>query len=278
MKPRTTVAISFCLALCITGCASVAPDIRPGAYSSLSLGQFVDSVARNVRCEMRDAVDFAIGSQGADFLDKWSAKVTMTVSAEESAKFNPGLSGADTFAASAVTGISVAVGAIFNRTATRKVEVTWFEVFRELRTADKDLLCPKSRNVAINGNLKIQETLLAGVYPATEAGSLFNEFKDGAGPLETIQNTITFTTEIGGSLTPTITFTNVVANPGGTTASAGREQMDQLLITMGPGQIEGTKRPYGRANVRPSPQVDIAHQSGRIGLEFQNFQQRRFFP
>lgn len=273
---RLVSAIS--VAVLVNGCVSVAPEIKPGAYSSLSLGQFVDTVARNVRCDIRDAVDYAIRRQGATFLTKWSAKITMTVSAEEEAKFNPGLSGAGSIANSLVTGIAVAVGATFSRNATRKIEVTWFEVFDDLLKSNADLLCRKARGVEIQGDLKIRETILSGVYPATEGSSLFNEFRDGAGPLETIQNTISFTTEIGGSITPTITFTNVVANPGGNTASADRKQMDQILITMGPGQIEATKRAFGRAVVRPSVQVDLAHQSGRIGLEFQNFQQRRFFP
>ncbi|WP_156649962.1 hypothetical protein [Methylobacterium sp. Leaf89] len=273
------LALIVFTAMSVSACGTRTPSIIQNPYSSYDLGQFVNRIALGVRCEIRDAVLFAIENREAEFLKRWSAKITMTVSAEEKTNLSPGIAAADTFVGSILTGISLNVGGIYNRSSTRKIEITWFEAFNDLAYSERFASCRKdSQNVALEGDLRIRETLLAGVYPAGNDGSFFNKFKDSAGPLDTIQNTISFSTDIGASATPTITFTNVTVNPGGTFATSNRDRMDQLLITMGPGQIEKIGRPFDKSAVRPSPQVDAAHQTGRIGLEFQSFQQRIFAP
>ncbi len=251
----------------LSGCGSVTPDILPNPSSEQRLGQFVNQTALHVRCELRDAVRLAFKNRDAKFLDKWSAKVTLTLSAEEKLNLAVGANVSTDFAASTLKSLSLGFGGSANQRATRKIDLTWYESFSEIRN-DLEGRCNDGHEPRIEGDLKLKETLFSGVIPASAEGAIFRGYTDDGGPIESIQNTITFDVELGASANPSFVLTNVTFNSGGPSVLASRDRLDQLLITMGPGYIEKSGRKISGLSVRPSREIIDAHNTGRINLGF----------
>jgi hypothetical protein len=246
------------------------PDIIFNPRSEYTLGQFVDQTARHIRCELRDAVRLAYINRDADFLDKWSAKVTLTLSADEKLNLSGSAGVGTDIADSTLKSFSLGFGGLLNQRATRKIDLTWYESFVEIRNEPVGN-CLDEPAPRIEGNLKLKETLFTGVFPATTRGALFRGYADDGGPVESIQNTVTFNVEVGGTANPSFILTNAASNTGGPSILATRERLDQLLITMGPGFIEKTGRKLARTVVRPSREIIDAHNTGRINLGFQTY-------
>lgn len=273
---RTLSSIFGVIALpFLTACGSVTPDIIQNPSSETQIGRFVNRTALHVRCELQYAIFLAIKNNDAYFLDKWSAKITLTLGVDEKLNLAAGANVSETFVGSTLKSLSLGFGGALNQRAVRKIEVTWYESFPELRAANMGE-CRDPPAPRIEGNLKLVETLFSGIFPATAEGAAFRGFADKAGPLESIQNTITFNIETGATANPSFVLKNVVFNQGGPSILANRDRSDQLLITMGPGYIEKTGRPLVKTVVRPSQEVIEAHNAGRIGLQFQTFLPQRF--
>ena len=274
-RALAATAIATCL-FAAPGCGSVTPSIVSDPSSENAVGVFINRTALHVRCELREAVWLAVKNRGALFLDKWSAKITMSVSADEKLNLGASANVTNSFAAGALKSLALGFGGSLNQRAIRKIEITWYESFPELINQEiKNCLDPPAPR--IHGDLKLKETLFSGIFPATAAGAAFRGFTDDAGPIESIQNSITFNVETGASANPSFVLTNVAFNSGGPSILGNRDRGDQLLITMGPGYIEKLNRPLAKTVVRPSRELVDAHNTGRIGLENQTFATTRFF-
>jgi hypothetical protein len=126
---------------------------------------------------------------------------------------------------------------------------------------DDDTPCQRTYDLPIEGDLQIYESICSGAKTVRIPGSVSQPFKTG-GPLDLIEHHVTF----GGNITPSWKFVNVTANTDGTFLSASRDRKDDLLITMGPSQIEDTKRELiARRAIGPSTAVANAHLAAQIG-------------
>lgn len=263
--------------LLLQACGSVTPDIIRNPESEYDVGQFVDDTAGHVRCELRAAVKNARVNRDARFLEIWSAKITMTLFVDERLNLAGGANVTDDISGAILKSLSLGFGASLNQNATRRIELSWYESFADLLQQEYKI-CGRNSNARISGDLKIAESLNAMIFPATSAGAAFRDFTDGKGPIDSIQNTITFDVAAGASANPSFVLSNATLNGGTTLISANRDRMDQLLITMGPGILEDTKRPYNKTVVvRPSRELIDAHNTGRFGLQIQTYSPRRFF-
>ncbi len=205
------------------------------------------------------------------WLDDWAAEVTLSMTINEKTLIGPVLGLTDTVFRSATQTVGLGLGGNFNQTATRVVSVTFYEIFAKLKQEIYPKDCEAPGAPRLEGSLRIEESLNAGLYPASLAGATSNPFI-GGGPLKEVSTTIAFDIDVGGSATPSFKFTHVSGNTSGAFLTADRDRKDQLLITMGPAVIPGSKRSLAVLNAAtPAPSVQAGHDIGRIGLEFQRF-------
>ena len=196
---------------------------------------------------------------------RWSAKTTLTLTIDEKSTLSPGL----TFPRDVFT---LALGGSLAGDATRVQTISWFFDFRDFYVPpakrngrDDDTPCQRTYDLPIEGDLQIYESVYSGAKTARIPGSVSQPFKTG-GPLDLIEHHVTFDVTFGGNITPSWKFVNVTANTDGTFFSASRDRKDDLLITMGPSQIEDTKRELiARRAVGPSTAVANAHLAAQIG-------------
>lgn len=257
------------LALSVAGCGYTVPAIEAGRTPSTETSErtatFVNAVAAHVKCELGKAVRRTAEDIGAYWLYGWSAKTTLTLTVDEKSTFNPGL----TFPRDVFT---LAIGGSVAGDATRVQTISWFFDFRDFyiqpakrNAGDDATACERTYNFPIEGDLQIYESVYSGAKTAKIPGSVSQPFKTG-GPLELIEHHVTFDVTFGGNITPSWKFVNVTANTEGTFLSASRDRKDDLLITMGPTQIEDTKRELvARGKAGPSTAVANAHLAAQIG-------------
>ena len=270
---RTVVQAVTAGLVCISlaACGSTVPDVIVNPRDENAIGVFVNDVAFHIRCELHNAVVHDLDHRNVPWLENWAAEVTLSMTINEKTLLNPGLGLTDTVFNSTTQTVGLALGGNFNQTATRVVSITFYEIFAKLKNEVYPKDCEPPDAPYFEGSLRIEESLNAGIYPASLAGATSNPFI-GGGPLKEVSTTITFDVDVGGNVTPSFKFIHVSGNSSGTFLTADRDRKDQLLITMGPAVIPGTKRTLANLNAAtPGPSVLAGHDIGRIGLEFQRF-------
>ena len=256
---RCLKAAVVLMAALSAGC-TVVPSLVPARDDQPFAGvDFVNSVATHVACELQNAYLDVRAIPGSEWIDSWSAEVTLTMTSVEKGSFHPGLLyGLGVAAVSGSAGLA--------EDATRASKMTWYIAFADLKrqagrdaaakSNDPEIALPKDGcqvrgRYPVQGSLKIAETLAAGVgTPGINKNVFFQGFKSG-GPLKVIEHDVTFTSTLSADINPRITLTRVTLNPGGDSLLSGsRARTDELLITMGPSEIEDSKRDL-RGNILP---------------------------
>ncbi len=268
---RYLARFAVCIAAVSLGaCGYTVPAIEAGRTPSTETAErtatFVNAVAAHVNCELGKAIRKTADDVGADWLYGWSAKTTLTLTIDEKSTISPGL----TFPREVFT---LGLGGSLAGDATRVQTISWFFDFRDFyirpdklhKNLDGDAPCRRSYDYPIEGDLQIYESVYSGVKAAKIPGTVSQPFKTG-GPLDIIEHHVTFDVTLSGNITPSWKFVNVTANADGTFLSGSRDRKDDLLITMGPTQIEDTKRELvARRAVGPSAAVADAHLAAQIG-------------
>ncbi|MGJ5134374.1 hypothetical protein [Bradyrhizobium oligotrophicum] len=219
-----------------------------------SYAKFVRAIANHVRCEVQRAValEYTPDNPNRAQLFDWAAKVALTVRAVDKGTANPGLSVFNT------SGLfTMAAGGQLETDGTREMTMTYFLPFNELlnngappkqkRQIDyesRELPCDNfvyenGVREPIAGNLGLHESFVAALN-AWDARNTLSERVKG-GPFDTITHHVTFVVIAGASGTPTWKFANVTANTTSPFLSATRTNTDELLITIGPGQLGSRK-------------------------------------
>ena len=267
-----------CLSILLGGCGSTLPSFDPQYVSPTNLGQFVNDIAAEIDCELGDAVIKASKQEHLEYLPTWSAIVTLNLTVDEKSAISPGLALTNilpgysrTFnngsksAGDQTIGIGLAASGAAD--ALRGVKVSYYldfaRYFDSRRLAAGYHCHPKSAH-PIEGTLGILEGLNAGLVIATLQDQRSEPFKTG-GPLQVIEYHVAFDATYTAGANPTLKLIDVVANPTTMLLSASRERKDDLLITMGPSQIQDAKRPLKDSFKSPSVAVLYSNLAGQIG-------------
>lgn len=272
MRCGLAIAAISC-AVIISACGSYIPAIDPTFDDNFKAAAFINSVVRNVRCQLGNAVLDSENGAGPSWLKNWSAEVTLSLNISEKTSLTPGVT-PTVLSPSAVTNFankttvttpqtfSFGLGAGYTGTAGRIVALTWSDKFSEFH--GQAINCDAGS--AIQGDLKLKEVLFATVFVGTVPGNMSKE-DDPNGPYQNVQDTISFEIDTNANATPTWKYVNVAANTTGTLISIDRDRKDQLLITMGPPGTPGGKK--SGASSFGANDVTTIHNIGRITLPIQ---------
>ncbi|WP_331293266.1 MULTISPECIES: hypothetical protein [Methylobacterium] len=245
---RAAATLSCCV--CLTACGSTLPiqDIRHP--DSNEFADFVQHVALHVRCELRRALKANIGKDQRliKMTQKWAAKIALNIKAIDEGAAGPNVIGMPN-----PSFLFTAAGS-YKADATREMTMTYFltvkELLEEQSPADDPDINPVTQLpnpcqsaddgfAPIGGDLGIAETMQAAFTSTYSVHSLSDVIKDG--PFDTISHHVNFTVVAGATATPTWKLMRVSANTTGTLLSANRTSYDDLLLTIGPTQLDKRK-------------------------------------
>jgi hypothetical protein len=245
----------------LTGCGMSVPPLEfgepSGTEAKITAAKLVRSIAGHVHCELRRALYDTIHDLGTEWLWDWSAQITLTLTVDEKSSLSPGLSLTKLLpgfvnrfpngtANSSPQSLGIGFGAGAGADANRVESVTVFLDFKDLRKEVAMLKerisipCALTGVYPIEGSLRIEEGLYAGVEAATSPGLVA---QGAPGPLSVITHHVTFDVNVTGNVTPTWHLVNVAANTSGSLISGTRDRKDELLITMGPTEIKPAGTP-----------------------------------
>jgi hypothetical protein len=247
-------ALITCALVLLGGCGAQLPVMRLNYADEERYSTFVRAIGDHVRCEVQRSValEYRPDDPKRAQLFDWAAKVALTVRALDKGTANPGVSVLNTAAT-----FTLAAGGQFETDGTREMTMTYFLPFNELlnngaRPKDKkridfvsqQLLCDSlvlenGVTEPIAGNLGLHASLQAALNAWDAQNTLSERIKGG--PFDTITHHVTFVVIAGGSVTPSLKFANVTANSSSPFVSGMRTNTDELLITIGPGQL-GTRK------------------------------------
>jgi hypothetical protein len=262
------------------GCGTVTPQLHVGDDSADANALFVQAVTTHVHCELRRAIFYTYNNikmhNDAEWLKEWSAKITLIMNVDEKTALNPGAtltSFFPNFQKTLWNGDVISDGRTFNlglgaglsANAVREQQITWFIVFSDVFNEKKfvETECETTNRLLIDGDLKINEALASGAFPASLERNMSDPFQKG-GRLQVIQHQVSFTITTSGSVSPRWNFVEVTANTGDPFFSINRNRKDSLLITMGPTEL-GSGRELKKKAVVPANVVETNHTAKLIG-------------
>jgi hypothetical protein len=236
-------------------------------------------------------------NQSGSTWNGWGSSASMQIQVEEQTQLNPGIGVTEPFhnayalaagpatypltpatlAAPTISAIpqsfNLGIGVIANANATRQ-ETMQFTFNNEmlLRHA-KEITKPGEEYKCYNdgflteSNLKIDDFIYDKATVAAP-GNLVDTGENWA-PYNTFQEIITFVITYGGGVTPTWKFTRVTANPNTPTVQIQRNEINTLVITLGPldtgkGKMPSPTQPWS-LNEQAAQAHNAATQASLIG-------------
>jgi hypothetical protein len=224
------------LAITLSACGVTVPNLPLQPFATQTdRTNFMQAVARNVRCELQDAVfnlyskNVPIDPQNRNlaWFDSWAAQLTLTLTADEkgglapSVNFLPITKAAEMF--------NVSLGASASSEATRTDKIGGFFLiadFKNLKVCD-----PNKRNQGpfiLQGDLGLSDWLTSAIIPI-DLGDLPQVQASNV-----LSHEIKFEIDTMAGVTPAWKFTRVTVNQTGTLLSGNRNRTQDLTITFGP--------------------------------------------
>lgn len=239
---RYCLPILCAISLTASGCGTYVPELDPLNTQPGNWANFINTVALNVKCQLRNAVLHEEAGVDAAWMRKWAAEVTLTLNITEKTGVAASATTSELFPSVVrkfVNGTSVTTpqsfvfgfGGGYTQTAGRIVAMTWYDDFKEFEGAPDT--CATVDGVRLDGDLKIEEIIFAAAWGGTNRGSM-SRMNNPNGPYQNVQQTVTFDIEASANATPTWHYVNVAVMPTGTLLNVDRDRKDQLLITLGP--------------------------------------------
>lgn len=226
-------AMPLGIALALGGCGMYVPEIQefPGDRAD---GQIlVNAIIRNVKCEVRDALDDLYRIQRRTFLDTWGVQVVLNLTMVETGALNPTVSWMPPSPADAV--FTLAAGGTLSSQATRTDKLSLYYTVAELRRLGRCI--PEARPPGpflLQSDLKLNEWLVDTVTVQNTGGGVFSQDPKGPFGTSVLQHEVKFDVVTSASATPSWVLRRVTVNPTGTFLSLGRERTHDLTITLGP--------------------------------------------
>ena len=270
-------AMSFAIVHCLllAGCGTYVPDIQEFPGDSADGQRLVAAIVRNVKCEVRDALDDLYRIQPHPFLDAWGVQVTLNLTMIEKSTLNP--TGLWTPVSPLTSVFTLGAGATLSSEATRTEKLSAYYTVRELRRLGRCVAEARGGGpFLMQGNLKLNEWLVNAVTVANTGGADFaaagTAFKDGV-----LSHEVKFDVVTSGDVTPGWTLVTGSINPTGTFLTASRDRSHDLVITFGPTD-EPPKSGPNKGKPRPSRIAADAALASDIGVSVGNSIKRAFRP
>jgi hypothetical protein len=248
--------------LVIGGCGLSVPEIQEIPGDTADGHKLVQEIARNITCELGDAVHAVYRHNKTTFLDNWGVQMTLTLTVEETGTLGPNANWLPPSPANAIFNLNV--GASASTDATRTDIINLYYAVSQLR---KGQTCNPRENgpFLLESDLKLKEWLFDALN-IDEDGTAYQDVVNS--PQNVISHEVKFEIMTGGSASPGWVLSRVQVNQTGTLASVNRDRIHDLLITFGP---PASSVPGAMAMVSGLSQPALnAHFASQIGLAISN--------
>lgn len=242
----------------LTGCGTLVPDLHE-PLDGLNGVNLVPNIVQSVHCEIRNAVDFVLGSderqaksrnrgvRHANWLRKWGVQIVLSLTVKEKTSLEPSIVGMPPSPASAL--FTIAGAGEFSSEATRIDKLSYFYAVPELARQGP---CPEGAVDRSGSSLLMQSDLkLAGwlndqVVVSQSGPVRFPDSPAGIFKQNVLSHNVRFQVVTSGALTPSWKLVRATINPSGPFLTASRDRTHDLLVTFGPldpSQPNGLSRP-----------------------------------
>jgi hypothetical protein len=278
----STRCLIVAVASALTGCGTLVPEIEELWGSPADVSIKVNAIVGQVQCELREAVLYLLAEDERvaqlnprlpngkldlklQWLKKWSAQVTLTLTIIESTALNPGATlntplnnGNIRYGSTTITvpqSYSFGIGGTLSSAATRIDTITDIYNLNDFATGKPTpgRTCVPAKHA--NGDLFVQSDLklkqwlseaVLGLY--TETLEKFPTKPDTSVKNGFLSHDIKFEIISSGNLTPTWKLVRVSTNNGNLPLfSTSRDRTQDLAITMGPTAPQGLSVPAQNA-------------------------------
>ena len=221
------------LATTLSACGVTVPDLPLQPFATeAERANFVEAVARNVRCELQDAIinlyskDARIDKQNRNlaWFDSWAAQLTLTLTSDEKGSLAPSVNFLPITIPAEMFNINL--GASASSEATRTDKIGGFYLISDFKHLN---VCNRKHGPFIlQGDLGLRDWLISAIIPI------------GLGDMPQAQTNnvlsheIKFEIDTMAGVTPAWKFTRVTVNQTGTLLSGNRNRTQDLTITFGP--------------------------------------------
>jgi len=235
------------------GCGLTVPKMQVLAPASDEKFDEND-IVNQIKCELHKGLQETLAQYGQngpyygnsiDWIRKWGAKVTLTLTVDEKGGLNPGLTFFAPMANRVFTfnsggpvtraqNFTLGLGLQASADATRKEAIGFTYSFADL-LAENPIRgkCDNENGILIHSDLKIGEFIENKAFVAKVPGSVTTA-KAGESPYSTFSYEATFVVIFGGSVTPTWNLARLSANVASPFLNAVRTKTQDVIITLGP--------------------------------------------
>jgi hypothetical protein len=213
------------------------------------------------------------------WLDRWAAQTTLTLTVDEKTTLSPGVTynkvlsnAVAVFPNGNVTtgqSFNLGIGATASSDGTQKATIAWetdfkkitskkslaqarivrdklYQTARDANTSEIPSICTNQNGILIEGDLRLRDWLYMALRPAFVKGGVIGDYADAlkdearTSKKDVLQDQITFAVQYSGNVTPSWKLMQVSANSTGSLFGAQRSRTEDLLITLGPSNGDGT--------------------------------------
>lgn len=243
-------------AISLVGCTGLfTPNLQEAYHKDPDFEKIDEShVVGEIQCELEKAVYNAVNDphfppgpntgNSVDWMRKWGAKVTFTLTVDEKGGLNPGVTfftpfenSVKKFSSGSVTtaqSFSFGLGLQASSDATRTETISYTYAFADLlkQKSITNITCPYEDGVTIHSDLKINDFVKNKVYLARLPGLL--GITTPSSPYTAFSDQISFVVIYGGNINPVWKFVNISGNSSSSPlASSTRTKTQNVLITLG---------------------------------------------
>jgi hypothetical protein len=287
----------------LSSCGTYVPDLQGGLIPNKEAeAVLVSNLVQHVECEViagvqevllndedNGAVQRSYGlpeKRNLDWLRKWAAQITLTLTVEEKTSLNPSATfnklfpTAQTFPNSALPVKTEQIGSLvlagaYSSDATRKDTLSLYLDFstfsnekalilaRQARDRGNWPPCDSASGVFMSGDLKFKNWLQQSTLLANVKGGIGGDYaqslsqEESASKKDVLSHEVTFVIIYGANATPSWKFVNISANQGSLPfVSAQRTNTQDVIITLGPAQ--GDTLSLAASNTILASQIGIA--------------------
>jgi len=258
----------------------------------------VQALVKHIHCEVERAVkhlikrdiDLAVvnnGPRDAEWLEKWGAQITLTLTIDESSSLNPGVTFNTPIIPANVdfpglkSPISMSqiynfeLGGTLSSDGTRIDKLSTYNTVKELLTEPSFCTPPGPNDPPklsfLDGDLRLEEWLLDAVLiQGTKAADLSSKAVEGAFKQNIISHEVKFMIVSSGNITPSWKLVRVSANPSSFFFGTNRTRTHDLIITFGPNEQTTTGNKKRKPSDKPSQAASNAQLASEIGLAVAN--------
>ena len=275
----------------LSGCGTRTPSLLAFSSSTNDAKVAVNHVVNEVKCEIIQGVvkvldeDKAIAERDGtrrklDWFEEWSAKVTLTIIAEETSTLTPNLvytdplsSVVETFSnGTAVTtprALTISAGGVLSSKATRTEKLDFFLSFRDFLeyenpNASLANVCEHMGGGPLESDLKLGEWIEVATF-ANQTNSIVAPL-DRKFPMSVISHEVSFVVKANANATPGWKLVPVSFNQGNSPFFfTERVKTDTVLVTMGAEATKDAGPKTERRKPEPSQAVLNSHFASEVG-------------